>query len=378
MEAPSLLWIVSYLLHPSGQAEEARTFLMALEDAGCAPAALELKGDGRSAELDERMLEVVVRALERRPEPPVVAVHHYTPRPEVSGLPGATNVARAMWETDRIPAGWAELLAQHEAVWVPSEHNRNTFAAGGVAEEAIRVIPETLDFSAFRPGVEPLDLGVPRGHFAFLANFDFSERKGWRELLLAWARAFAPHDPVCLVLKTLSVAQWQEAYVERRIEEFVSRAGAAAGGTAPVRILADVLPAARMPALYSAADAFVSASRGEAWGRPYMEAMAVGLPTIGTRYGGNLDFMSDERCWLVDGQLEPISDGAEVLSELYRGHQWFVADVDELADRLREVAGDPEAARRRAAPARTELMERFAPPVVARGIMDAARDALSS
>ena len=38
-----------------------------------------------------------------------------------------------------------------------------------------------------------------------------------------------------------------------------------------------------MPALYAAADAFVLPSRGEGWGLPYMEAMAAGLPVIGTR-----------------------------------------------------------------------------------------------
>lgn len=35
--------------------------------------------------------------------------------------------------------------------------------------------------------------------------------------------------------------------------------------------------------LYAAADAFVLPSRGEGWGRPHVEAMAMGLPGAETK-----------------------------------------------------------------------------------------------
>ena len=59
-----------------------------------------------------------------------------------------------------------------------------------------------------------------------------------------------------------------------------------------------------MPRLYAAADAYVMPSRGEGWGRPYMEAMAMGLPTIGSRWSGNLAFMHDGNAFLVDGEVK--------------------------------------------------------------------------
>src|SRR5439155_23288119 len=209
-------------------------------------------------------------------------------------------------------------------------HNYETFAEGGVPERKLRLVPQTLDFATYRPGVEPYPLGVPDGHFAFLSNFDFSERKGWRPLLLGWARAFERDDPVCLVLKTLSVAEWDERYVHERISRFLDNSlGPGAGDrTAPVIVVAEPLPAAEMPRVYAAADAFVCPSRGEAWGRTFMEALAMGLPTIGSRFGGNLEFMTDENSWLVDGELVPVAEGAEVLDELLRGQRWFEPDVD--------------------------------------------------
>jgi glycosyltransferase involved in cell wall biosynthesis len=249
-----------------------------------------------------------------------------------------------------------------------------------VPESKLRVLPETTDFEAFSPGAaEPMDLGAPEGSLVFLSNFDFSERKGWRQLLLAWSRAFDANDPVCLVLKTLSVAKWDEDYIRERILHFVELefGNGAKGQLAPVKILPTRLGTFELPPLYAAADVYVSASRGEAWGRTYMEAMAMGLPTVGTRYGGNLDFMTDDDCWLVDGELVPVESHSEVLSEQYRGQRWFEADVDELADVLRQIASDPAAARAKASGARDRLIADYGYAPITDRIMELAEGVLA-
>eukprot|EP00758_Cryptobia_borreli_P013600 Tbor_TRINITY_DN5848_c3_g1::TRINITY_DN5848_c3_g1_i3::g.6182::m.6182 len=47
----------------------------------------------------------------------------------------------------------------------------------------------------------------------------------------------------------------------------------------------------RVPELYTTHDAFVLPTRGEGWGLPLMEAMAMGLPAIATDWGGQVEFM---------------------------------------------------------------------------------------
>jgi glycosyltransferase involved in cell wall biosynthesis len=376
---PSLLWLSSHFFHPSGQADEARAFLRALEAEGCTPAARHAnRRHKRSSdvELASRDRDMLYRQLRRRTSVPCVAVHHYWPRPGRHPLAGVQNVARAMFETDRLPGGWAELLENWDAVWVTSRHNYEVFINGGVSPARLRLLGQTIDFDAFRPGLEPYPVGAPEGHFVFLANFDFSERKGWRQLLLAWTKAFHQYDPVCLVLKTGSVARFDAHFVRERILGALRRHTRRSAHAAPVAVIPRMLPAVDVPRLYAAADAYVSASRGEAWGRPYMEAMAMGLPTVGTRYGGNLDFMSDQNSWLVGGTLVAVDDGADLLNELYRGHRWFEADVDELADVMRRIASDPVSARRKAAKARGQLLARFGPGVTARRVVELAREAL--
>jgi glycosyltransferase involved in cell wall biosynthesis len=54
-----------------------------------------------------------------------------------------------------------------------------------------------------------------------------------------------------------------------------------------VEIVTLEVPAIDMPQLYKSADAFVLPSRGEGWGLPLMEAMAMELPTIGTNWVSN-------------------------------------------------------------------------------------------
>jgi glycosyltransferase involved in cell wall biosynthesis len=358
---------------PSGYSDELRGFLRASERAGNQPALRALEWSPADAGLSARDREIFDRQSRRTPSGSVVAIHHYVPRPNQPVVDGAVNVQRCMFETDQLPSAWRDPLRDRDEIWVPSDFNIETFARSGVAEDRIKVLGETIDFDLFDPDAEPLDLGVPEGHFAFLTNFDFSERKAWRELLRAWARAFAPTDPVCLVLKTGSVFSGDREVTDR-IESFIASEFGDRGRLAPIRVLCERLTTAQMPSLYAGAGAYVGASRGEGWGRPQMEALAMGLPTIASNWSGNLAFMSHETSWLVDGEVVPVA-GHDLNTDLYDGHSWFDPDVDELAAALQQIASDPEGARAKAAPARAGLIARFGPDAIAARIADLARGA---
>jgi glycosyltransferase involved in cell wall biosynthesis len=371
---PRHMWLGA-ISDPSGYTDELRGFLRALERCGQEPVLRtrnwNLKVDAGIGWQDREMFD---RQQRREPIGPVVAIHQGLPSPWQPIVGNAVNVQRCMFETDAMPAPWLAPLRDRDEVWVPSPFNVETFARSGVREDRLKVLGGTLDFDLFSPeGTEPLDLGAPEGHLTFLTNFDFSERKGWRQLIRAWARAFAPTDAVCLVLKTGSLVQ-NDGEVMARIESFIASEFGGRGNLAPIRILTDVLTITQMPSLYAGADAYVMASRGEGWGRPYMEALAMGLPTIASNWSGNLAFMEPETSWLVDGEVVPVQ-GHDLNIELYAGHSWFEPDVDELVAALQSVAGDPAAARAKAAPARDELIRRFGPEATAARVAELAREA---
>src|SRR5436853_2720804 len=94
-----LVWFGS-LREPSGYADEARTYLLALEGAGHSPVARELKWSKLDAGVSGAQLAAIERALARpQPQGEHVWVHHLVPHAGQPDVPGAANVVRTMFET---------------------------------------------------------------------------------------------------------------------------------------------------------------------------------------------------------------------------------------------------------------------------------------
>jgi len=252
------------------------------------------------------------------------------------------TVVRTMFETDRIPAGWVARLNTVDEIWVPSHFNLETFRTAGVTTP-IEVVPGGVDTVRFRPGCEPLDLDGVQGT-VFLSVFEWSHRKGPDVLLRAWAEAFSPGDDVTLVLRAFPRNFFGDgdatATVERLVEAELSRFGRRRHEVARIVVLGRHLPPDAMPRLLCTADAYVSPTRGEGWGRPLIEAMACGLPVVATRWSGQLEFMNDGNSMLID--VERLVDvGEEMELAHFWGHRWAEPSVAHLVSLLRRVVERP-------------------------------------
>src|SRR4029077_5641188 len=100
------------------------------------------------------------------------------------------------------------------------------------------------------------------------------------------------------------------------------------------------------------ADAFVLPTRGEAWGRPFMEAMLMERPVIATRSGGHLDFLNDENSYLVDCRSTEVPVLAQRGYPAGGSHRWAEPSRGHLRRLMREVFEDRGAARQKARTAR--------------------------
>lgn len=373
-----LLWF-GPLLDPTGFDEEGHSILASLEQLGYAPCARNLRHDGgRTGAIDSVARGAVERALARPlPRERHLLVQHALLQGRVHE--NGPTAARLMFETDQLPPDWMRRLHTIDELWLTSQHALDVFGNAGIAAERMHLLPMTLDFDLYDPLVarEPFPLPDEAHGFTFLTTFEFQERKGWDILLDAWVRAFDATDDVSLVLKTFSLHGDTRREVHERLDSTLADARRRLGKTnAPVVLESSVLPASELPRLYAACDAFVLASRGEGWGRPYMEAMAMGLPTIGSRWSGNLAFMDDDNSFLVDGLLRPVERWDARPERDWRGHRWFSADPDELAATLRRVAAGGAEVERRAATARTSMRERFSAELVARRVVELTELAL--
>ena len=255
----------------------------------------------------------------------------------------AINVIRTTFETDRIPDSWIPHLEAFDEVWVISNYNREAFVHSGIAPERIRVVPSFLDTDLYTPegSTFPFTNDL-KGRFVFLSVFDWQYRKGWDVLLKAYCQTFSRDDQVGLLLKISRADGRPLKVIFDQADQVLQSFGQRLAERNDIVIRDDRLSATEMAELYRSVDAFVLASRGEGWGRPYMEAMACGLPTIGTGASGNIDFMDSENSVLVPAELVDVPDLASREIPPYSGHRWFEPNERELSNALLKVANDTE------------------------------------
>lgn len=173
----------------------------------------------------------------------------------------------------------------------------------------------------------------------------------------AYFEEFSYDDPVELFVKTSAFHTSSD--FEDKIKNFTSGLNNTKKPLARHAVLGKHLSLGQLPRLYRAVDAFVLPSRGEGWGRPHVEAMAMGLPVIATNWSGSTEFMS-ENCSLplrIDG-LSKIYEGGP------QGHYWAEPSVAHLRSLMRWVVENHEEAKLIGKRAREEMIARFSPNVV--------------
>lgn len=354
----------------SGYADEARQFLLALDEANVRVAARPILWSNRMAGLNP-LDDTRLRALAARPDMPgAVHVSHTLAVHFQRWAGAAANVGRTMFETDRLPDEWVAACNWMDRIWVPSEFNVRTFADAGVAREKLRVVPGALNIARYNPAVPPLAIDGARG-YNFLSIFDWTLRKGWDVLIEAFVREFEAGEDVALILKVHSSLGYSMEAIAGMIADYVrKRTGRSLDACADIILEGAHVPGSLMPALYRAAQCFVLPTRGEGWGRPFMEAMAMGLPVIGTNWSGNTGFMTPDTAYLLDYVLAPVSREAWEEVPAFKGHQWAEPDVNHLRALMRHVFTHREEAAEKGARAREHIASNFSYAAVARIIIN--------
>ncbi len=362
----------SPIFNPGGFADEARNFVYHLTRLGIDVA---IRPVGLNTEFFRAMLlpeqrDVLDRALTLTAGDPFICVQHGDPQAFHADPHARYVIGRAMYETDRIPPSWLDSLKVLDEVWVPARFNVETFRASGL-EIPIYRVPEGIDTDQFRPGLPPLVLPGARGQI-FLSVFSWQVRKGWDVLLRAWALAFTARDDVSLVLRTYLMEQPDRPDGARIIDQAIDRylsdsIGMRREDLAPIVVLADTVSEADLPRLFASADCYVGPSRGEGWGRPYMMAMACGLPAIATRWSGNLDFMNDDNSLLIEVEdLVPVRSHHPEQA----AHLWAEPRVEHLASLMWQASQDRALASRLGQKARSDMVEHWSWQSVAQIALD--------
>ena len=218
-------------------------------------------------------------------------------------------------------------------------------ALNGTGAPQVYAVPEALDANLFDP--ETAVQLLPRERFMFLSVFAWNYRKGYDVLLRAYFEEFTADDDVLLVLRTypkdkeqqmLSPAE-QEALLWREITLLAESwfPGKALDQLPKIEIVVRQLSDKELAGLYKSAQAFVLPSRGEGWGRPIAEAMAMELPTIATGWSGQTHFMTKRNSLMLEYDLVKVDKQPSGSAGLYLGHKWAEPRVPSLKTAMRKV-----------------------------------------
>lgn len=197
-----------------------------------------------------------------------------------------------------------------------------------------------------RPGGEAITDERPQ--FVFLSVFKWEARKGWQNLLAAfWAEFLDPLSTttlprVRLIIKTSMPLPPDENLMhhsDRPVHQVAAWAWElgydVSDAMAMVLVYEGMLSSHGIGELYRSVDSFVLATHGEGWGLPLLEAMACGLPTIATAWGGHIDFMGEGRGLLVGIEETLVRAPPE---EFGGGFKWAQPRHDLLRHALRTVS----------------------------------------
>jgi GT2 family glycosyltransferase/glycosyltransferase involved in cell wall biosynthesis len=293
---------------------------------------------------------------------------HYWPQHLGRELDGDVNlelfaVNYAFSDPDREPWDhWTQCLRQNHHVKLPiSRFCRDVLVQVGVPEADCFVL--NLGYS---PEIDRIGPGRRGPGFRILTvtNSHDLERYGTALLLEVFRNTFSPEEDVTLVIHDYGAASG-----DKTLKQLV-----AAGPERPrIELRTELLSKEGLIRLYRSCDAFVSAHRGEGFGMKILDALACGLPTVVTDFGGSTDFCNEETTLPVACDVVPLGPCLDARSlRPTNGPVWAEPQRASLASRLRWLLENPEEARALGGRAAETIRGRFTWEQAARRLLEVA------
>lgn len=269
---------------------------------------------------------------------------------------GRRNIAYWVWETERLPAKFADAAIGFDEIWTPTEYSASAIRAT-ISGIPVHVVPHSLGDVNSAPA--PHSIPLPDDHVIFGFFFDMRsvvQRKNPDALLEAFRKAFRPSEKVSLVLKVNHASEY--------VRDF-KRLQAKAAGLNIVWIQDRRLDAAEMEGLFRRIDVYVSLHRAEGFGLTLAEAMLRRKPVIATGYSGNVDFMNDSCARLVKYE---IVETDRAYSPYPRGTRWADPNVEHAASLMRSLFQNPGLRQELGNRAKQHVLAKLSPAVVGRRV----------
>ncbi len=280
------------------------------------------------------------------------------PRPDVSfqlQLPNEwdPNLApinigiTAAVETDVCNPQWVECCNRMTAVVVPSQHTANVLNSSGKITVPLHVVGESFIDECVT--AEPCKLSLDT-KFNFLVLGQLTDHNPYHDrknvmFTLRWlCEAFADDPDVGIIIKTNS---GKGTKIDRRVTRNVLQnvLKEIRPGLFPrVHFLHGHMDPDEIAGLYKeeSVKALVSATRGEGFGLPLLEAAACDLPVIATNWSGHLDFLNLQKWLKIDYKLQEIPDQRCDQNIFVKGARWAEPDEESFKSIVQKFRKKPQ------------------------------------
>lgn len=259
-------------------------------------------------------------------------------RPPWLDMVNRLNVCVPFWELPRFPRLWLQVLRKMDAVLAPSRFIYESLAAD-LPETQLLYYPQSIWLP---PDIQPDRAlwGLPPSGMIFAMSFDPQsdlERKNPWAVVQAFKLLPRADQKTCLVIKLNGTG------VSKASRDHVGRLRELAAQDPRVFLVDDELDYPALLSLYASCDAFVSLHRSEGLGLVIMEAMALGLPVVATKWSGTMDFTNEGNSCLVPCSFIPARGSLIQYSSLYVGRRvwWAEPNIRAAADCMRRLSADP-------------------------------------
>lgn len=242
-----------------------------------------------------------------------IHVRHQFP-PNFVDYFGKTNVAYLGIETS-VPDEWVDAIENSpiDYIWVYSNHSKELVKKSAITKPC-EVIRCGYDASLFNMDVKPIDLSrIPDSHtkkpvsindetFVFMFIGHAQERKNFKTIFKSYLTEFTVNDNVLFVIKSYDGGE-----VHKTILELVGYVTGITGKSKEMLpkylyVYEDTKPDV-LPTYYRAANVLVQCSRAEGFGKPIVEAQALGIPSICVLFSGPKDFCTEKNAFPVPFEL---------------------------------------------------------------------------
>jgi glycosyltransferase involved in cell wall biosynthesis len=228
-----------------------------------------------------------------------VQIRHIIP-PRWGRLKAAKDIiSMSTFETFDPPKDWIHKMNQVKLCIFPSEFNLKTFRHAGLTSNSIK-IPHCFNGNIWHKDVCRLD---SYDDFSFLCVGTWRQRKNWRNLIKGFLENFNNKDSIQLVIKTDKPSLCNQEI--RKVKLLLS---SERKDWPRIIVETRVFDEIGMSRFIKSHDCLISASLGEGFCLPPMQAMALDVPVIVSDVGGCREYANEDRCEIISPQ------GYEIIS----------------------------------------------------------------